>query len=96
VGAAQPGTAATTHRHGYADPDHRAAEPDPNHDRTAPTVRATDAAMPAAAALLPSKREPDNITAAATAAGARSGADFAATRQLTSLTSEIHRYTGVP
>ena len=52
--------------------------------------------LSAAAALLPAEHEPDDTTVAATAAGARSGAHFAAIRQLTSPASEIHRYTGVP
>jgi hypothetical protein len=46
--------------------------------------------VPAAAALLPAnhqRRSDNQWAAAATAAGARSGADFAATGQLTSLTS---------
>ena len=58
-------------------------------------VRAADAAVFAAAALLPAEREP--VTGvAATPAGARSGADIGATGQLIVRASEIHRYTGVP
>jgi cell division transport system ATP-binding protein len=52
-----------------------------NHDHTAATVRAADAALSAAAALLPAKHRPVT-SAAATPAGARSGADIQATRQL--------------
>jgi hypothetical protein len=52
--------------------------------------------VPAAAALLSAQLERDATAAAAAAAGARSGTDSAATGQLTSLASEIDRYTGVP
>jgi hypothetical protein len=49
-----------------------------------------------AGAVLPAQLEPAHTGVAATATGARPGPDFAATGQLTSLVSEIHRYTGVP
>jgi hypothetical protein len=49
-----------------------------------------------ACTVLPAQLKPDAAAPTATAAGARSGAAFAATSQLTSLASEIHRYTGVP
>ncbi|WP_197694252.1 hypothetical protein, partial [Mycobacterium sp. 852002-40037_SCH5390672] len=60
------------------------------------TVPAAAVAVHPAGAVLPAQLKPGHATAAATAAGARPGAEFAATGQLTSLASEIHRYTGVP
>ena len=84
MGAAQQGAAATN-RHGHADSDHHhPAAPttatDGDHEHTA-AVRAADAAMFAAAALLPAECKPVTSTAA-TPTGARSLADIDATRQL--------------
>jgi cell division transport system ATP-binding protein len=87
MGAAQQSAAATISCHGHADSNHyRAAAPAAehsagNHDHTA-AVRAADAVVSAAAALLPPKRQPDPIAPAATPAGARSGGYIGASRQL--------------
>ncbi|WP_415623691.1 hypothetical protein, partial [Mycobacterium colombiense] len=59
-------------------------------------VSAAAAAVHPAGAVLPAQLKPRHTAAAATPAGARPGADFPATGQLTSPASEIHRYTGVP
>jgi hypothetical protein len=100
VGAAQPSAAAACRPDIRADPDEHAAAPAAttggDDDHITAAVPAAVAALPAAGAVLPAQRKPDRTSAAATATGARSGAKFVGTGQLTSPASEIHRYTGVP
>jgi cell division ATP-binding protein FtsE len=78
-----PHSSTGAHRHANADYHDAVAvavDSAGNHDHTA-AIRAADAALSAAAALLPAKHQP--VTgAAATPAGARSGARIEATRQL--------------
>ena len=104
VGPAQPVAATAGHRHGHSDSDrdgaattadHHGSAAGHHHDDGAAAVRAANAAVPAAAALLPAEYQPDTI-APATAAGARSGAGFAAASKLTSPAGGGRRYTGVP
>ena len=70
--------------------------PPPVTTTTTTPFQLPEAAVPAAAALLPAQRKPVEPAACTSAARARSGADFVASRKLISLAREIRGYTGVP